>query len=106
MVEMDAVAVTHIHVHAIQTNVQPQVLIKQAHTIPNKISYCMFHSHFSVNCQWASWGSWQSCSKTCGGGDQKRTRTKSVVAQYGGNECSGSYTSTQSCNTNKCPGTY
>ena len=65
-----------------------------------------FYSHFSVNCQWASWGSWQSCSRSCGGGTQKRYRTKSVVAQNGGNECSGSNTDTQSCNTNNCPGTY
>ena len=65
-----------------------------------------FYSHFSVNCQWASWGSWQSCSKSCGGGTQKRYRTKSVVAQNGGNECSGSLEETMSCNTKVCPGTY
>ena len=65
-----------------------------------------FYSHFSVNCQWASWGSWQSCSKSCGGGTQKRYRSKSVVAQNGGNECSGSLEETMSCNTNNCPGTY
>jgi len=56
-----------------------------------------------VNCQWASWNSWQSCSKSCGGGTQKRTRSKLVVAQNGGNECNGSNNETRSCNTNNCP---
>ena len=64
-----------------------------------------FYSHFSVNCQWASWGSWQSCSRSCGGGTKKRYRSKSVVAQNGGYECSGSPSMTRLCNTNKCIGT-
>ena len=66
----------------------------------------IFHSHFSVNCQWASWNSWQSCSKSCGLGTQKRIRSKLVVAKNGGNECNGSNNETRSCNTNNCPGTY
>ena len=57
---------------------------------------------FLVNCQWTSWGSWQSCSVTCGGGTQQRTRTKSIEAQNGGLECPGDLYEIQNCNTNSC----
>jgi len=68
---------------------------------PPRIIRCVYPR---VNCQWDSWNSWQSCSKSCGGGTQKRTRSKLVVAQNGGNGCSnGSNNETRSCNTNNCP---
>ena len=66
------------------------------------ITAYIYDSHFSVNCQWGSWGSWHSCSKSCGWGTQTRYRYKSVYAQYGGNECYGSSSETQSCKIKSC----
>ena len=53
---------------------------------------------------WAGWSSWSSCSKTCGGGEQSRSRTCSAPAPaHGGLVCPGSDTETQSCQTGACP---
>jgi len=57
-----------------------------------------------VPSSWASWGTWSSCSKTCGGGTQSRTRDCNV-AQNGGSTavCTSSETATRSCSNNACP---
>ena len=55
---------------------------------------------------WSSWAQWSSCSKTCGTGVQKRKRTVSTKAKYGGKKCDGSNKATRSChNKRRCPGT-
>lgn len=56
-----------------------------------------------VNCQWGTWNSWNSCSKTCGGGDKTTTRGKTVNEAHGGT-CTGQSSKTESCNANSCPG--
>ena len=61
------------------------------------------HIYFLVNCQWTSWGSWQSCSVSCGGGTRRRTRTKYIIDQNGGLDCTGDNQEFQNCNTNSCP---
>ena len=60
---------------------------------------------FSVNCEWSNWRSYSSCSKSCGGGIQSRSRSKTIKEAYGGS-CSGSGTMTKDCNTQKCPSKY
>ena len=57
---------------------------------------------FSVDCQWSSWKTSGSCSKTCGGGLQKSTRYKTVSESNGGS-CSGLSEKSDSCNTQGCP---
>ncbi|XP_021353718.1 neurogenic locus notch homolog protein 1-like [Mizuhopecten yessoensis] len=53
---------------------------------------------------WASWSSWDTCSVTCGGGSQGRTRTcTNPVKQYGGADCPNSAAETQACGTINCP---
>jgi len=47
------------------------------------------------------WSNWGTCSKTCGGGTQKRTCTNPAPS-CGGDSCSGS--DTQACNTQPCTG--
>lgn len=60
--------------------------------------------YVTVDGQWANWGSWRTCSVTCGGGSQSRSRTCTNPApQYNGSPCPNSDTSTQACNTHHCP---
>ena len=53
---------------------------------------------------WCKWSSWGSCSKSCNGGTQVRSRTcTNPEPQYGGKQCAGSSQSTRACNQQKCP---
>ena len=58
----------------------------------------------SVNCQWSSWRSSLSCSKTCGGGTLHEKRHKTVTENHGGT-CFGPKNTqrTTDCNTQSCP---
>lgn len=57
------------------------------------------------NKSWSSWSPFGLCSVTCGGGKQKRTRICcNPVPADAVKSCPGSNISSQSCNTNKCPG--
>ena len=56
-----------------------------------------------VDCVWSDWTpEWTTCSKDCGGGSQSKTRSKSVVADHGGQECTGDTEKVQACNTTEC----
>ncbi|XP_053385726.1 uncharacterized protein LOC123538063 [Mercenaria mercenaria] len=53
---------------------------------------------------WSSWGSWEACSESCGGGVRSRPRTctnprPSLVGRY----CDGSPEQVTSCNNKPCP---
>jgi hypothetical protein len=53
---------------------------------------------------WGSWSAWASCSATCGGGTQARTRVcDSPAPLYGGTDCAGSGAESQTCNNAACP---
>ena len=56
----------------------------------------------AVDCVMSSYGSWGTCSKTCGGGFQSRTRTIVTPGKNGGASCPCT-TETQQCNTQACP---
>ena len=66
------------------------------------ISFYLFS--IKVQCKWSVWTQWSKCSKSCGGGSQKRRRTIGRTAKHGGKRCDGSNTARQSCNVKKCPG--
>ena len=56
---------------------------------------CMLHlilfSSTLVHCQWGNWGSWSHCIGSCPSpGSRSRTRSKTVEACGGGQECQGS----------------
>jgi len=56
---------------------------------------------------WGTWGKWSSCTKSCGGGTMKRSRTRTCTnppPTGGGKTCVGSssQTSSTSCNTKAC----
>ena len=65
------------------------------------------YPHFSVpvNGNWGAWRPWSTCTKTCGGGVKRRTRTCSNPApKSGGRACTGSSAESQACNTSPCKG--
>ena len=58
-----------------------------------------------VNGNWGSWGSYDSCSVTCGDGTKSRTRSCNNPSPFGGgSDCSGSSTQSANCNNGACPG--
>eukprot|EP01012_Entosiphon_sulcatum_P049575 TRINITY_DN6820_c0_g1_i6.p1 TRINITY_DN6820_c0_g1~~TRINITY_DN6820_c0_g1_i6.p1 ORF type:complete len:7637 (+),score=112.47 TRINITY_DN6820_c0_g1_i6:5459-28369(+) len=56
-----------------------------------------------IDCVVTSWSTWEPCSKECGGGSQRRTRSISVAANYGGKPCPSDLQDAQPCNTQPCP---
>ena len=58
----------------------------------------------TVECQWSLWSN-GACSKSCGVGQRKRTRTKMVAEKFGG-ACNGQSIKYESCNIQPCPGRY
>ena len=64
---------------------------------------CIFHVYVNIaDCKWASWEEWSTCTKTCGGGTQLRTRIVETDATKGGN-CNGESLEEQECETEICP---
>jgi len=63
---------------------------------------CNVH-HCPINCALSTWSSWTSCSASCKGGFQQRSRSINTYAQYGGKACSSKYSEVQKCNTAPCP---
>ena len=59
---------------------------------------------FVVPCVWDEWGKWSTCSKTCGGGDQTRTRMIKQKEEFLGAPCAGDMSETRSCAIDQCPG--
>ena len=59
-------------------------------------------SYQAINCQWSAWDI-GTCSRTCGSGERKKTRTKEVMEMFGG-ICNGESSEFEPCNTNNCPG--
>ena len=69
---------------------------------------CIFLSCFFtyvVDGGWSVWDSWSTCSVTCGGGLQDRSRScTNPPPAYGGEECKGDKQEIRSCNQQPCPG--
>ena len=57
-----------------------------------------------LNCTWASWTKWATCSATCKGGIQLRSRYVEKTAQNGGTPCSGESAEHKACGTAACEG--
>uniref|UniRef100_A0A6Q2ZL87 Peptidase M12B domain-containing protein n=1 Tax=Esox lucius TaxID=8010 RepID=A0A6Q2ZL87_ESOLU len=56
-----------------------------------------------VDGSWSTWGPWQQCSRTCGGGVEFSHREcTDPVPQHGGKYCEGQRVRYQSCNTQLC----
>ncbi|XP_067258080.1 ADAMTS-like protein 5 [Chanodichthys erythropterus] len=52
--------------------------------------------------EWASWGGWSVCSRSCGGGASVRTRT-CITRNLVGGPCPGDTRQYKICNTKECP---
>ena len=57
-----------------------------------------------VDCEWGKWGDWSTCSLTCDGGEQTRSRIILRINDFGGAPCIGHSTETRACNEEDCSG--
>jgi hypothetical protein len=58
---------------------------------------------FMADGNWGTWSAFGTCSKTCGGGTQSRTRLcDSPAPSNGGLTCPGNSSESQNCNTQAC----
>ena len=55
-----------------------------------------------IDCDWSSWEIGR-CSRSCGGGDRRKTRIKKDKERNGG-KCNNENSQIESCNTDSCPG--
>ena len=53
-------------------------------------------------CVWDDWSDWSACSKTCGDGLKKRTRSEWRKARNNGDKCKGSPSQDETCNEGCC----
>ena len=56
------------------------------------------------DCTWEEFSHWDTCSKSCGGGQQSRSRRIRQNAAYGGHDCIGALEEVRTCNTAACEG--
>ena len=73
-----------------------------ANTLSNPLSMPLLRQLNLVNCVWGSWQTWTSCTVTCGGGFQVRTRNIDTHEENSGTACSGATSEVQGCNTSGC----
>lgn len=63
------------------------------------------HLNVVADGMWARWGSWGSCSATCGGGHRRRRRHCEFPPHTtAGTFCPGHGTDEEACKTNTCHG--
>jgi len=58
--------------------------------------------HCPVDCVVGAWSVWDDCSKSCGGGEQQRSRAAGTPAQYGGKQCTA-LSEKRACAASDCP---
>eukprot|EP00933_Yihiella_yeosuensis_P079176 TRINITY_DN9143_c0_g3_i1.p1 TRINITY_DN9143_c0_g3~~TRINITY_DN9143_c0_g3_i1.p1 ORF type:complete len:906 (-),score=162.43 TRINITY_DN9143_c0_g3_i1:130-2847(-) len=56
-----------------------------------------------VHCRLSEWTGWTKCTKSCGGGESRRTRIITVPASDGGSACNPNREEHKVCNPNGCP---
>ena len=76
------------------------------HVYGTPLSRLHFMSYYTlVTGAWSSWYSWGSCSKPCGYGQQRRSRScNNPTPRYGGSSCGGTSINTRGCKVKECPG--
>lgn len=56
----------------------------------------------SIDCMWAPWSAWSTCSNLCGSGLQRAFRNVVTPAQYNGTECDSSFFKLKNCSGGTC----
>jgi hypothetical protein len=56
-----------------------------------------------IPCEFDDWGSWSSCSRSCGVGERTQTREIETRAAHGGSPCTGAIRRVKTCNHGDCP---
>ncbi|XP_022783430.1 coadhesin-like [Stylophora pistillata] len=57
-----------------------------------------------VDGSWTAWSEWSTCTKSCSGGTQRRTRScTNPKPAHGGKSCVGGTEESQQCNKQACP---
>lgn len=65
---------------------------------------CSLILYHLVNGGFGAWNEWTTCSQTCGGGTQQRSRDcNNPSPSFGGDDCVGEASGVQLCNTQLCP---
>ena len=68
-------------------------------------SFSILDVGYQLQGRWNDWSDWTQCTKTCGKGTKKRTRScGSKPKENGGFPCEGPRTQWNVCNTNVCIG--
>lgn len=71
---------------------------------------CIITMRYKYHCVivdggWSIWSDWNTCSVTCGGGEQHRHRyCTNPTPKFGGENCTGHSVEDKECNDNPCPG--
>lgn len=65
--------------------------------------HCFNADNVTVDGEFTDWTDWGKCDVTCGGGSQLRSRACNGPF-HGGQNCSGAWEETQTCNSQNCPG--
>lgn len=68
----------------------------------NETASCMTGTQAPIDCSLTEWTAWSPCSKTCGKGQQARSRSIATEASQGGKACLGSLKSLQHCELEPC----
>lgn len=75
---------------------------KKCKNAENRLKKCGYSC--KVDGGWSDYEDWSTCTKTCGGGTQTRSRTcNNPSPANGGSNCAGSASESQNCNTHFCP---
>lgn len=71
-------------------------------SILSQTGVCHHHDACPIHCVVNDWGSWSSCAKSCGRGDETRKRTIATTPMHGGFACPSLYDH-RACNVHRCP---
>ncbi|KAL5267997.1 hypothetical protein ACHWQZ_G004894 [Mnemiopsis leidyi] len=80
--------------------------VKKCRRIERKLNKCGYTCPLpQVDGGWSAFGAWSPCSKSCGDGDQTRSRScNNPAPANGGAQCEGDDTESRSCNQGQCTG--
>eukprot|EP00927_Polykrikos_kofoidii_P055278 TRINITY_DN49555_c0_g1_i1.p1 TRINITY_DN49555_c0_g1~~TRINITY_DN49555_c0_g1_i1.p1 ORF type:complete len:1251 (-),score=254.10 TRINITY_DN49555_c0_g1_i1:107-3778(-) len=77
--------------------------VKMVKCATEKVSRQNFFRAPARPCEWGPWNAWTPCTKTCGGGTQRRERVVVLEAEAQGEACMGDEFEVGRCGQNGCP---